>query len=52
VLFVVWGLIGMGLNMNNIQFGNVALYTLHVIVVLGITGILKERRRHYEKQDG
>lgn len=52
VFFVVWGLIGRGLNINNIQFGNVALFTLHVIVVLGIIGILKERRRHYEKQDG
>ena len=52
LMFVLYGGFGLGLIINNLALGNLVLFTLHLIVVLGITGILKERRRHYEKQDG
>lgn len=49
VLYLIFGLIGLYFIFINNLYGNMILYSLHLITVLGILGILKERRKENEK---
>ena len=49
LFYLVFGLIGLYLLYVRNIFGNMLLYSLHLIAVLGILGILKEGRGKYEK---
>ena len=52
VIVTAFGIIGLVLSFNNILLGNIVLISLHLIVVLGIFGIIKERRKCYDEQGG
>lgn len=49
VLYLFFGLIGLYFIFISNLYGNMILYSLHLITVLGILGILKERRKENEK---
>lgn len=42
--------IGIFFNMKSIPIGTMIIYTIHLIMILGLIGYLKERRRHNEKK--
>lgn len=51
LLFAVFGIVGTFIVQSIFIYGSMILYTLNLIVVLGIIGILKERRRKHEKAE-
>lgn len=51
VLYLFFGLIGLYFIFISNLYGNMILYSLHLITVLGILGILKERGRTSEKAE-
>lgn len=51
VLFTVFGIAGVFIEHYILMYGSMILYTLNLIVVLGIIGILKEGRRKHEKAE-
>lgn len=51
LLFLIFGIVEILIEQYIFMYGSMILYTLHLIVVLGIIGILKEGRRKHEKAE-
>ncbi len=51
IAFNIYSLIAMLFNIKNMRYGSIIQYSLHIVMILGIIGYLKERRRTNEKVD-
>lgn len=49
ILFMLFGIVGIAVAQYAPAYGNMALYSLHLIAVMGIIGILKGGKKDHEK---